>query len=89
MAEKQEVKYPVTMDLKVIMISEPGESRNESELDKILKDLDIPLNSSWKTEKSSGGKYTAYTGTVFILSHEKMVDLFALLKAHPRVKFAL
>ncbi len=84
-----EVIYPVTIDLKVIMFSVPGDEKNISDLNAILNRLMIPLTKEWTVTKSTGGNYNSYTGKIFITSKEIMYSLFQELNRHPNVKFAI
>jgi len=47
MIQEREIKYPVTIDLKVIMTSESGDEKNISDLNKILSKFDVPLKKEW------------------------------------------
>lgn len=84
-----EIKYPLSFDLKVIMISEHGDNKNIVELDSILDDLAIKLNRNWLSKKSKTGTYTTYAGNITVTSQDQMHSLYSRLKAHPSVKFAL
>ena len=87
--KKPEIKYPLTFDLKVIMISEPGDNKNALELDNILEDLSIELKTNWLSKKSKTGAYTTFTGKIVVTSQVQMHALYGKLKEHPCVKFAL
>lgn len=87
--KKPEIKYPLTFDLKVIMISKPGDSQNMAALNIILEDLLIELKKNWSLKKSESGNYTTYTGKITVKSKEQMHALYGKLKDHPSVKFAL
>ncbi len=87
--KKEEIKYPVTIDLKVIMTSESGDEKNISDLNKILSKFDVPLKKEWIISKSNAGSYMCYTGKVYIASKDIMYMLFEELKKHQGVKFAI
>ena len=87
--KKEEIKYPVTIDLKVIMTSESGDEKNMSDLNKILSKFDVPLKKEWIVSKSNAGNYMCYTGKVYIASKDVMYLLFEELKRHQSVKFAI
>lgn len=85
----KEVIYPVTIDLKVIMLADSGDAKNISDLNLILEKFSIPLKKEWTVSKSSAGNYRCYTGKVYIESKDLMYALFAELNQHPNVKFAI
>lgn len=85
----KEVIYPVTIDLKVIMLADSGDAKNISDLNIILEKFSIPLKKEWTVSKSSAGNYRCYTGKVYIESKDLMYALFAELNQHPNVKFAI
>ena len=89
MIHKKEIKYPVTIDLKVIMTSDAGDEKNMSDLNKILSKFDVPLKKEWIVSKSNAGNYMCYTGKVYIASKDVMYLLFEELKKHQGVKFAI
>jgi len=89
MIQQKEIKYPVTIDLKVIMTSDAGDEKNISDLNKILSKFDIPLKKEWTVSKSNAGNYISYTGKVYIASKDIMYMLFEELKRHQSVKFAI
>ena len=89
MIQEREIKYPVTIDLKVIMTSESGDEKNISDLNKILSKFDVPLKKEWIVSKSNAGNYMCYTGKVYIASKDIMYMLFEELKKHQGVKFAI
>lgn len=85
----KEVIYPVTIDLKVIMLADSGDEKNISDLNLILEKFSIPLKKEWTVSKSSAGNYRCYTGKVYIESKDLMYALFAELNQHQAVKFAI
>jgi len=87
--KEAKIEYPLTFDLKVIMISEPGDNKNILELDNILEDLSIELKTNWLLKKSKTETYTTYKGKIKVNSHEQMHALYGKLNDHPSVKFAL
>ena len=87
--KKAKIEYPITFDLKVIMISEPGDNPNMVALDNILEDLSIELKKNWTLKKSKSGNYTTYTGKIKVVTQEQMHELYGKLNEHPDVKFAL
>ena len=89
MTAQHEVKYPVTIALKVVMHSKEEAGKNVSDLMEILKKIGIPLRGALQENKSSAGKYTSYTVPVYVENKEKMHALYGELKAHPDVKFAI
>lgn len=86
---KQEIRFPVVINLKVVMTADEKPEENIKELDIILEKCLIPRKSEWKSVPSSAGKYASYTGSVLLETKEKMYALYAALKAHPKVKFAI
>ncbi len=89
MTEQHEVKYPVTIALKVVMHSKVEVGKNVADLLDILAKTEIPLRGKVTENKSSAGKYTSYTVPVYVENKEKMHALYEALKAHPDVKFAI
>lgn len=89
MIQEKEIKYPVTIDLKVIMTSESSDEKNISDLNKILSKFDVPLKKEWIVSKSNAGNYMCYTGKVYIASKDVMYMLFEELRKHQCVKFAI
>lgn len=89
MTEQHEVRYPVTIALKVVMHSKEEAGKNVSDLLDILAKTEIPLRGKVTENKSSAGKYTSYTVPVYVENKEKMHALYEALKAHPDVKFAI
>lgn len=84
-----EVIYPVDIDLKVIMLSDAGDTKNIFDLNLILEKYSITLKKEWVVSKSSAGNYRCYTGKVYIESKDLMYALFVELNQHPNVKFAI
>ena len=89
MTAQHEVKYPVTIPLKVVMHSKEEAGKNVADLMEILKNIGIPLRGAVSENKSAAGKYTSYTVPVYVENKEKMHALYEALKAHPDVKFAI
>ena len=89
MTAQHEVKYPVTIPLKVVMHSKEEAGKNVADLMDILAKTEIPLRGKVTENKSSAGKYTSYTVPVYVANKEKMHALYEALKAHPDVKFAI
>ena len=89
MTEQHEVKYPVTIALKVVMHSKTEVGKNVADLLDILAKTEVPLKGKVTENKSSAGKYTSYTVPVYVENKDKMHALYGELKAHPDVKFAI
>ena len=89
MTEQHEVRYPVTIALKVVMHSKEEAGKNVADLLDILAKTGVPLRGKVTENKSSAGKYTSYTVPVYVENKEKMHALYEALKAHPDVKFAI
>ena len=89
MTEQHEVRYPVTIALKVVMHSKEEVGKNVADLLDILAKTEIPLRGKVTENKSSAGKYTSYTVPVYVENKEKMHALYEALKAHPDEKFAI
>lgn len=89
MTQEKELKYPITIALKVIMTYDAGDQKNISDLDNILEKLNIPLEKQWTTSKSNAGNYMCYTRKVYIATKDIMYALFEELGKHPSVKFAI
>lgn len=84
----QEVKFPVRFDLKVIMNTPADHNDNINKLEFVLNTLDIAFHN-WRQKPSGKGTYTSYTVNVYIISHEKLSNLYSDLKSIPEVKMAI
>jgi len=86
--KNEKIKFPVRFDLKVIMNTANDHITNINKLEFVLNTLDIAFQN-WRHKSSGKGTYTSYTVNVYIISHEKLTNLYADLKNIPEVKMAL
>jgi putative lipoic acid-binding regulatory protein len=84
----EQIKFPVSFDLKVIMLTVPDPQNSIAELELLLVQLKIPFKN-WRHKPSGKGTYTSFTVRVDIVSQELMTKLYADLKTVPNVKMAL
>ena len=87
-AKDEKVKFPVSFDLKVIMLTQPDPQISIAELEQLLVQLEIPFKN-WRHKPSGKGTYTSYTVKVDIVSRELMTKLYAQLRGIPNVKMAI
>lgn len=88
LTRSEHLEFPVTFDLKVVMDATVSEDNNRKEMHTIFEDLDIP-NKEMGTRLSSKGNYMSFTFNVYIISREKLHDLFDRIKSVPAVRFAI
>ena len=78
---KADIDFPVSFDLKIIIIKENESKDYVTELESLLKSIGIPCRN-WRDKPSSKGTYISYTVNVNIDSRETfdlMYDKFKKL----------
>ncbi len=83
------LEYPVKFSIKIIMISDPGNSKNIEDLNLILNKYSIKLDKPWTFTESSKGNYTSYTGSLIVDTKSQMYALYGELGKHPNIRYAI
>jgi putative lipoic acid-binding regulatory protein len=84
----EELKFPVSFDLKVFMDATIPDEQNKAEVAARLYDLEIPF-SHWEKRLSSKGKYVCFTVSVTVNNDGIFKDLYRELKTIPGIKLAI
>ena len=84
----KEIKFPVSYDLKVIMLSNENHEENTQLIEPIFSALNIKYKT-WSNRPSGKGTYTSYSINVQIKDQNTMNKLYEELKKIPQVKMAL
>ncbi len=66
---KADIDFPVRFDLKIIVISKPGNDSYIKDLESLLSSIDIE-SSNWREKNSSKGTYISYTVNVYVKNRE-------------------
>ena len=82
------IQFPLTYDLKVIMVSQDDNLENEKKIRSILNKLEIKTQT-WNQKFSSQGKYISYSVNITLNNQYKMDSLYQELKLDPNIKFAI
>lgn len=85
---KEQVKYPVQFDLKVIMDNQLPEEENRQKVTQVLEKNHIPF-SSWRSKLSSNNTYISLTVNIRIENRTILKSLYDDLKSIPEVKYAV
>ncbi|PLW93495.1 MAG: hypothetical protein C0591_14590 [Marinilabiliales bacterium] len=84
----KKIEFPVTFELKAVMVEEGDHSGNKEKLETIFRKLKIKFQ--FVADKvSSKGTYISYTYTVTLDAQEQMDNLYDDLKRVEGLKFAL
>jgi putative lipoic acid-binding regulatory protein len=84
----QKIEFPVTFELKAVMVADGDPAGNKKKLVKVFTKLQI--KSRFVADKvSSKGTYISYTYTVTLDTKEQMEKLYEDLKGVEGLKFAL
>lgn len=86
--KQEQINFPVSFDLKVIMISTPDPNVNIEALEPVLSELMIPY-SNWAHKPSGKGTYTSYSVKIKVKDQKTLTELYKKLKLVPGVKMAL
>lgn len=87
-AKQEQIIFPVTFDLKVIMITTKDPNENIKALEPVLTELGIRF-SKWTHKPSGKGTYTSYSVNVEVKDQKTLTNLYEKLKLVPGVKMAL
>lgn len=84
----KKVKYPVSFEMKSVMVFSDNDARNKASLEKIFTDQQITYR--FVSQKvSSKGSYMSYTYHVTIVSKEQMEEMYLAMQKVEGLKFAL
>jgi len=86
--EGQEIEFPVTFNLKAVMLGTENDDDNKQKLVNIFKKLKIAYNYLDK-KVSSKGAYVSFTYRVTVIDKTQMNALYADLKLIKELKFAV
>ena len=86
--QSEQISFPVTFNLKIIMDATIPEEQNIKNIEEVLDDLEIPKKSMGK-RLSSSGRYMSFTYEVMIREHPILKALYKNLKSLPGIKFAV
>lgn len=82
------IEFPVTFELKVVMMGTDTDIENKGKLVAVFTKLKI--NHNYLNKKtSSKGTYTSFTYRVTLVGKQQMDHLYAVLKDVEGLKFAL
>ena len=84
----QQIKYPVTYNLKAVMAGTRFDDENKADITNVFSKLNIAYTYLDK-KISTKGTYTSFTYKITIVSHEQMYKMYAELRAIKNLKFAL
>ncbi len=84
----QELSFPVTFRLKVVLTTSLKDAENREQLINIFKALNISYLYHCKN-RSRKGSYVSFTYEVTLNDRQTMNRLYALLKEIENLKFAL
>lgn len=84
----EQVKFPVSYDLKVILDNNNPVDDIQKAIEKVLKQHKVSF-TDFRSKLSSNDKYISFTVSVSIASHEQMTSLYESLKSIPGIKLAL
>lgn len=84
----KEIEFPVTFQLKAVMLAEAEDAVNKRKLEKVFQDHEVSFSYKNK-RKSRKGAYTSYTYQVRLEDKEQMNNLYAGLRKIRELKFAI
>ena len=84
----EKIKFPVDINLKVVIGSESSEESLKEQLKVIFDELKLPY-SNWSVRPSSKGKYKSITVFTKLESEEIMNELYKKIKSIPGVLMAM
>jgi putative lipoic acid-binding regulatory protein len=86
--KSEQLSFPVTFELKIIMDATIADKVNLNNIEELLKGLEIP-HQRLRSRLSNRGRYMSYTYRVTIVTHALLKDLYKKLKALPGLKTAI
>ena len=84
----QEIEFPVTYQLKAVMIGTENDDDNKEKLVEVFKKLNIPYKYLDK-RMSTKGAYVSFTYEVTLESKSQMDRFYTQLKTIKELKFAV
>lgn len=84
----EELKYPISFVIKIIMQIENTEAKALDILNSIFNEFSIDKDP-WKTKRKEASKYAVFSSKTTIKTKEQMENLYNKLKDEPLVKMAL
>lgn len=84
----QEIEFPVSYQLKAVMLATENDDDNKEKLAKVFTDLDI-TNKYLDKKVSSKGAYVSFTYEITLESKAQMDKLYEQLKTIKELKFAV
>ena len=84
----EKLKFPVEINLKVVIGSENSVEITKESLIEIFTELKLPFND-WSVRPSSKGKYKSITVITKLESEEIMDELYKKIKSIPGVLMAM
>lgn len=84
----KEIEFPVTFQLKAVMIGTETDEDNKEKLVSVFIKLKIPYEYTDKKE-SSKGAYVSFTYSITVSNRKQMDALYAELKKIKELKFAV
>jgi putative lipoic acid-binding regulatory protein len=86
--KSEQLSFPVTFELKIIMDATIPEKVNLQNIDDLLNDMKISMKRL-RQRLSNKGRYMSYTYKVTIVDHATLRDLYKKLKVLPGIKTAI
>lgn len=86
--KSEQISFPVTFELKVIMDATIPDKTNSANIEMVLKGLDIPFKPLHH-RLSTTGRYMSFTYEVTIDDHPVLTGLYKELGTIPGLKFAV
>ena len=84
----QDLKFPVTFNLKAVMIGTRFDDENKQDIVSVFKKLDIQYTYLDK-KVSAKGTYTSFTYKITLADKNQMYKMYEQLRAIENLKFAL
>ena len=86
--QNEKIEFPVTFELKAVMVKSGDGAANKKKLEKVFSDQDVDYK--YVAEKaSSKGSYISYTYSVSMASKEQLDKTYGALKNVEGLKFAV
>ena len=86
--QNEEIEFPVTFELKAVMVESGDDTANKIKLEQVYKEQNVEYK--YVSEKmSSKGSYISYTYSVTLISKEQLEKTYGALKNVEGLKFAV
>jgi putative lipoic acid-binding regulatory protein len=84
----KEIEFPVTFQLKAVMLGTEQDADNQQKLEDVFNQFDVSF--TYKNKKlSRKGAYTSYTYTITLNDRQQMDNVYEGLKQIKELKFAI